>query len=430
MRKTDQLSVFRVAVVEGANPGAVLVIPPDSAGPVFVGSAAGCDLVLADRLASRRHASLEPGLRTLRVVDLGSTNGTWVNGISVRDASLYGREVLRIGETTLRVDLVEESHSVKLWPVESFGRLLGTSPAMRRLYPLFQKISASSLSVVIGGETGTGKELLAEAIHEMGARKNHPFVVFDCAAVNAKEVEVVLFGEEERGRGRTSGRKGLFEEADKGTLLLDEVSELPLTLQSKLLRVLERGEITRVGGDRPVRTDVRIIATTRRNIDREVETGKFRDDLFFRLAALRVTLPPLRDREGDVRLIATHLWKQLAATEPLSEELLSSFEGYGWPGNVRELANAVARKVSLGELYPSAPEAATADVSASTDSRVFDRVFALNLSLPEARARVVAEFERYFVERILAKHNGNVSHAAAASGIARRYFQILKTRNR
>ena len=193
-----------------------------------------------------------------------------------------------------------------------------------------------------------------------------------------------------------------------------------MAFQAKLLRVLRRGEQNvRVGGDKWVKTDARIVATTRRNINREVELGKFRDDLFFRLSALRVRVPPLRDRAGDVRFLAAHLWKRLF-NEPLPEELIASFDGYGWPGNVRELANAVARRASLGDLYPAESHAAP-PVNLTTDSKVFERVFALNLPLPEARARVVAEFERYFVERILAKHNGNVSHAAAASGIARRY---------
>jgi DNA-binding NtrC family response regulator len=430
-RKTNDVSTFRIVVVEGPAKGASLVIAPDSPGAVFVGSGPGSDLVLPDRFVSRRHASLEAGFRSLRLVDVGSTNGTSVNGVTVRDATLHGGEVIRIGEAALRVELLTDSQPIPLVPVESFGRLLGTSVAMRRLYPLFQRIAASNLPVVIEGETGTGKELLAESIHEMGPRRSHPFLVFECAAATGREkaVEAILFGEEERSKSKsTVVRRGVFEEADRGTLLLDEVSELPLTVQAKLLRVLERGELVRVGGDHGIRTDVRILATTRRNIDREVEGGKFRDDLFFRLAGLRVVLPPLRDREGDVRFIATQLWQRLTTAEPISEELLASFDGYAWPGNIRELANAVARKVQLGDLYPSTPSHTTMDIS--TDSKVFDRVFALNLPFPEARARVVAEFERYFVERTLAKHDGNVSHAAAASGIARRYFQLLKTRSR
>ena len=427
-RKTNDLCSARVVVVEGADKGASLMVRADSPGPMLVGSGPACDLVLSDRTVSRRHVSLEPCVRGLRMVDLGSTNGTTANGLSVADVTLRGGELLKIGASTLRVELLEEGPPSPLWPVESFGRLLGSSVAMRRLYPLFQKLAASTLPLVIEGETGTGKELLAESLHEMGPRKNHPFIVFDCASAPSKQVEGILFGEEDRNKQKTfTTRKGVFEEADKGTLLLDEVGDLPLIMQARLLRVLERGEVSRVGGDKVIRTDVRLLATTRRNLDREVELGRFREDLFFRLAAARVALPPLRDREGDVRFIAVQLWERMANGEPMAEGLLASFEGYGWPGNVRELSNVIARKISLGDLYPPELQGKPIDL---TDSKVFDRVFALNLPLPEARARVLGEFERYYVERILAKHGGNVSHAAAASGIARRYFQILKSRSR
>jgi DNA-binding NtrC family response regulator len=425
-RKATEASTFRLVVTEGPQKGASVLVRPDSPGPVSVGSAPGCDLVLGDRLVSRRHASFEAGVRSLRVLDLGSTNGTVVNGLRVADATLEGGEVVRLGESLIRVERTgeDEGKPTPLWPVDAFGRFLGTSSVIRRLYPLLQKVAASNLPVILQGETGTGKELLAESIHELGPRRNQAFVVFDCSAAG-KESEAILFGEEERGKVK---RRGVFDEADRGTLLLDEISELPLALQAKLLRVLERGEVCRVGGDRWIKTDARVVATTRRNVDREVELGKFRDDLFFRLSGLRVTIPPLRDRQGDVRFLAAHFWKQVS-NDPLPEELITSFEGYGWPGNVRELANAVARRASLGELYPAGSDGPT-PIDLTTDSKVFERVFALNLPLPEARARVVAEFERYFVEKILAKHNGNVSHAAAASGIARRYFQIIKTRAR
>jgi DNA-binding NtrC family response regulator len=426
-RKTSELSAFRLVVVDGPDKGAMLQIPPDSPCAVLVGTGPACNLVLSDRQISRRHVSLEPKVAALRLLDLGSTNGTRVNGIGVTDGSLRGGELVKIGETTLQVELLAEASAMPLWPVESFGRLLGTSVAMRRLYPLFQKLAASNLPLIIEGETGTGKELLSESLHEMGPRKNHPFIVFDCTTSIADDVEAALYGEEDP-RGHRAIRRGVFEEADKGTLLLDEVGELSLTTQARLLRTLERGIITRVGGDKPIQTDVRILATTRRNLDREVEHGRFREDLFFRLAGARVALPPLRDRTGDVGFIAMHMWKQVANGQPLPDDVLASFEGYGWPGNVRELGNVIARKASLGDLYPS--EAQTKAVDLSNDEKVFERVFALNLPLPAARARVVAEFERYFVERILAKHGGNVSHAAAASGIARRYFQVLKTRSR
>ena len=428
-RKSTGLATFRVHVVEGGDTGKSLTLGADTPGAVLVGSGPACELVLDDRRISRRHLSLENQANRLRMLDLGSMNGTVVHGIAIQDAFLRGGERIQIGETTLVAELVSEAQVTALWPVESFGRLLGRSVAMRRLYPLLQKLAASTLPLVIEGETGSGKELLAESLHEMGPRKKHPFVVFDCAAASGALVEIVLFGAEERdGKKMTITRRGVFEEAHRGTLLLDEVGELSPVLQAKLLRVLERGEICRVGGDSWVKTDVRILATTRRNLDRDIELGKFREELFFRLAAARVALPPLRDRGEDVAFLGECFWAAAAPERTVPPDLVSSFEAYAWPGNVRELAHVVARKLSLGDLYPNQANLPVVDLS--SDTKVFERVFALNLALPEARARVVAEFERYFVERILARHDGNVSHAAAASGIARRYFQILKTRSR
>jgi len=418
----------RVIAIDGPDRGKELVVSATSPAPLLVGTGPACDLVLIDPQVSRRHLSLSATALGVQVVDLGSTNGTQVGSIRIADAVLTGGEVIRLGASSLRVDLAEGVATASLWPTESFGRLLGASVAMRRLYPLCAKLAASSIPLIVEGATGTGKELLAESLHEMGPRKNHPFVVFDCAAIDSRNVEVALFGEEQR-RGGSNGepRKGVFEEAGSGTLLIDEITELPLVVQAKLLRVLERGEICRVGGDGWVPAPARVIATSRRNVDHEVELGRFREDLFFRLGTARIELPPLRQRQDDLSLLADHFWRQLAEGRPPPPNLTAAFEGYAWPGNVRELFNVVARKVALGDVDA---EPRATPVAAALDSKSFERVLDLDLSFSEARARVVSEFERFFVERVLAKHDGNVSRAAAASGIARRYFQILRTRSR
>jgi DNA-binding NtrC family response regulator len=425
---------FRVVVTEGPDAGKEVALGPEGRGSLLVGTSPACDLVLTDRRVSRRHLSLDLADGPLRLTDRGSTNGTRVGGLAVEVARLQGGERIQVGDTTLRVDLVDEGAPVPLWPIESFGRVLGASVAMRRLYPLLQKLAAASMPIVIEGETGTGKELLAESLHEMGPRRLAPFVVFDCAAVAAKHVETVLFGEERRASaGGVEIQKGVFEEAAGGTLFLDEVAELPLATQSRLLRALARQEVCRVGGDTWIAVDARVVAATRKDLDREVEHARFRDDLFFRLAGARVELPPLREREGDVLLLASTFWKRMAGDAPLPTQLLASFDGYGWPGNVRELENLVARAAALGELEDASASSSRPSallVPSAEDGKTFERVFALDLPFPEARARVVSEFEAYFVQRVLAKHGGNVSRAAAASGIARRYFQILKRRSR
>jgi DNA-binding NtrC family response regulator len=423
-RASDTGCAFRIAVIDGPDAGKAIEVGPAAPAPVLLGKSAACELVLADARVSRRHVSLEASGGALRVLDLTSTNGTQVNGVRVADASLRGGELLRIGDTTLRVELLDARAKSPLWPVESFGRLLGSSVSMRRMYPLLQKLAASTLPLVIEGETGTGKELCAESIHEMGPRKAAPFVVFDCAAHGTKQLEAVLFGEQE------PAREGLFEQANGGTLLVDEIAELPLVLQAKLLRVLDRGEFSRVHGDGWLHADVRVITTTRQNLEREVERGRFREDLYFRIAAARIALPPLRDRANDAPLLAQHFWTQVAGAgdRAMPSDLLEAYgEGYAWPGNVRELRHVVLRKAALGDSDDEA--LATSKATGALGSALYADLFDAGASFSSARAQVIAEFEKSFVERVLAKHGGNVSRAAAASGIARRYFQILRTRH-
>ena len=306
-----------------------------------------------------------------------------------------------------------------------FGPLLGASDEMRRLYPLCERLAAAVVPVVIEGETGTGKEVLAEALHQGGPLAGKPFVVFDCTAVAANLVESELFGHE-RGAftGAVTSRRGLFEQASGGTLLIDEIGDLDLLLQPKLLRAIERSEIRRVGGERPIHVDVRVLAATRRSLDDLVKRGRFRDDLFHRLAVARIELPPLRDRKGDVELLARHFFRELGADgDALDPELLARWEAYKWPGNVRELRNAVARHLALGELELQEP-----GCGQTSNLDVVDRVLALNLPLGDAREVVLREFEQRYVAHALQSHNGVVTHAAKASGVARRHFQRLHAR--
>jgi DNA-binding NtrC family response regulator len=369
----------------------------------------------------------------VRITDLGSTNGTFVDGVRVLDAYLRQGELVRIGSTALRLEVARPTSVGTLSGDTHFGRLVGGSVEMRRLYALLERLAASTIPVVIEGETGTGKELLAESLHEAGPRASGPYVVFDCTAVPPNLIESELFGHE-RGAftGATAARRGMFEQAHGGTLLVDEIGDLALELQPKLLRAIERGEIRRVGGERPIRVDVRLLAATRRDLDREVQLGRFRDDLFHRLAVGRVELPPLRRRRGDVALLTQHFWHELGGAGTVSNELLARWEEHTWPGNVRELRNAVARQLTLGDAAPPLSQRPPATDPESADA-LADMVVAMlhaDLPLPLARLRVVEEFERAYIARALAAHGNDVARAAGASGIGRRYFQMLRSGKR
>jgi two-component system response regulator HydG len=431
---------FTLTVVEGDDAGLRLTLDGSQPSRVFVGTSPACEVRLSDRAVSRRHVSLDVIGSRARITDLGSKNGTSVDGLSITDAYLVGGELVKIGATAFRLELESQASTAQaqLPAVASFGGVIGASTEMRRLYRLCEKLAAADVPVIIEGETGTGKERLAEAIHEMGPRKNGPFVVFDCTAIPVNLLEAELFGHE-RGAftGAVSARRGVLEQAHKGTLLIDEIGDLDLSLQPKLLRAIERREFRAIGSERIVRVDVRIIAATRRDLDREVQAGAFRDDLFHRLAVTRVELPPLSRRKGDVPLLVRHFCEELGGDPSLiSKELLLRWEDHTWPGNVRELRNTVARHLALGELASlpllprSDPEGETAPSPSSSDGRELAQIVeqALDGPLGEARQRVVEEFERRYIQRILGRHGGNVTRAAESAGIARRYFQVLKAR--
>jgi DNA-binding NtrC family response regulator len=422
---------FALVVIEGPDLGSSVVIEPGQPSPLLVGSGPACHLRLADPLVSRRHLSIDVQGRAIHALDLRSTNGVLVNGVAILEALLHGGEILRLGATKLRLDLVSQSESVTLPSATSFGRVLGSSVAMRRLYGLCERLSESSLSVLIEGETGTGKELLAEALHENGPRARGPFVVFDCTSVPPSLVESDLFGHEKGAfTGAVEARKGVFEQAHGGTLLIDEIGDLDVALQPKLLRALERSEIKRVGGERSIPIDVRIISATRRDLDREVQAGRFRDDLFHRLAIARIALPPLRSRREDVRPLAAAFCRSMGAIETaIPESLLAQWEDYAWPGNVRELRNAVARHLAIGDVLDRPFSAPIDGPGRSPFAAGFlESILQEQLSFFAAKERVVGEFERRYVSEVLSRHGGNVVRAAEASGLARRQFQRIKAR--
>ena len=424
--------VFTLVVTSGPDKGHRIVLGGGEGTRALIGQGEVCEVRLSDRQVSRRHAAFDHLGTSLRLTDLGSTNGTFVDRVRILEALLTGGEMVRVGSSVLRVDdsLLERADSREPPRASSFGRVVGSSRALAGLYPLFERMAATSVPVVIEGETGTGKEVLAEALHEMGPRARRPFVIFDCTAVPPALIESELFGHE-RGAftGAVGARRGVFEQAHGGTLFIDEVGDLDLALQPKLLRAIERSEIRRVGGDGWLPVDVRIVSATRRDLDREVEEGRFRDDLFHRLAVARVELPPLRHRQGDVRMLVPHFWQQLGGDPALlTESLLARWEVASWPGNVRELRNAVARRIALGDLGQPLPAAVHEEAIAKGWEPLVAELVTAGTPFPLARDRVLELFTDHYVRQLLHLHGGNVVRAAAASGIGRRYFEKLRAR--
>jgi len=396
---------YVITVIEGPDAGATFKI--DASGPtrVLVGQSPACVMRLSDPQVSRRHASLAAGEGTLTLIDLGSTNGTTVNGAAVREAFLNGGETLRLGSTVLSVQR-ESAKFAALTDATAFGRTQGTSRAMRKLYPTLHRLAAADDAVLIEGEAGAGKSLLAEDLHLAGPKKDGPFVTLEASTIPITEIEKTLFGDD-----------GLAKSAQGGTLYIHEIGNLPLEVQATLVEKLPSWKGA-----------VRLIAATRRDLDRDVADGRFRDDLFFALVPGRIELPSLREREGDVAILAAHFWKELSAEKEgsgtdLPVDFLPRFEHYAWPANVRELRSAVLARMTLGELGALYKSSGGADVSDFTAS-ILER----DLPFSHARELVLRDFERRYVERILARHGGNVSHAASASGLAHRYFQLIRAR--
>ncbi len=333
------------------------VVPLPAAG-LSAGSDPGNDLTLDDPFVSGRHLRLEPRGARWQVTDLGSTNGTFLSGVRVMQAELPPALPLSLGDCqlTLEVGAPREGRP------SFFEGMFSADPAMRQVFDLVERVAAMDVPVTILGETGTGKELVARALHARSARREAPFVPVNCSAIAETLIESELFGHE---KGAFSGadrlRKGAFEEAHGGTIFLDEIGELPLDLQPKLLRALELGEVKRVGASRPIQVNVRIVAATHRDLRAAVRAGRFREDLYYRLCVVPVSIPPLRQRRGDIRSLAARF---LEASAPRglslawSEEALQKLEGYDWPGNIRQLRNVTQRALLFRGEGLAVPESA------------------------------------------------------------------------
>jgi transcriptional regulator with GAF, ATPase, and Fis domain len=423
MDQPAKLEYPRIEMVVTEGPDMGLRRALDPAG-MRIGTAASNEFPLKDRTVSRFHCEVRIAGNVARLVDSGSTNGTFVDGVRVRDAELSAGSKVRLGATVLSVFASGERALVDLSPRHSFGDVLGVSVEMRRLYAILEKIAPTDTTILIQGETGAGKELVARAIHDSSARANQPFVVVDCGAIAENLIESELFGHV-RGAfsGAVSDRRGLFEEADGGTLFLDEIGELPPALQPKLLRVLERFEVRRVGSNTSKRVDVRIVAATNRPLAENVNAGTFREDLYYRIAVVELLLPPLRARREDIPLLAQHFFRRYAGDkESMPKELLSSLSSRAWPGNVRELRNFIERSVSLG-FSPAVPSQML--VRDAAHATRLEEVVPSHLPLKDARLVWTEQFEILYVKALLEKTSGNVTRAAELAGVNRRSLQRL-----
>jgi two-component system response regulator GlrR len=419
----ELLRSFELEVLEGPDTGTRW---RSSGRTCAIGTADGCDFVLSDPTVSRWHCELRVEAERIRVRDTGSRNGTLLDGVRIVDAFIRGGSVLRLGRTAIKFDYGMASNALRVSARSQFGVLRGESVAMRQIVAILERAAGSAATTLIEGETGTGKSAAARSIHLESKRGDGPFVILDCGAIPANLLESELFGHE-RGAftGADTRRIGAFEEASGGTLFLDEIGELPLELQPKLLGVLENRTVRRLGSNAMIPVDVRVIAATNRDLRTAVNDGTFRADLYFRVAVIRVEIPPLRARREDVVEIARKLLADLgldqAAIERfLSPSLLGQLRHGSWPGNVRELKNYLERCHIFEEALPIDPLVPPAAVTAVDTS----------LPFADARQRLLDRFERDYLAAILADHDGKVVDAAAAAGIDRTHFYRLLRKHR
>lgn len=395
------------------------------------------DIVLLDNTVSRHHIAIEMTSDSYLLKDLESTNGTYINGLKVKEAYLTPGDVIKIGNSEIEFTAFDEKVRIEPSPHSHFGEMVGKSRKMRQIFGLLEKIAPSLATVIVEGETGTGKELVAKAIHGASNRKDKPFIVFDCSAVAPTLIESELFGHEKGAfTGAIKQRKGAFEAAFGGTVFLDEIGELTLDLQPKLLRALEQREIKRVGGNERIPLDVRVICATNRELRSEVEEGNFREDLYYRLSVVKVHLPALRERPEDIPLIIKKFLENgrfnrgpdgNLKVKRVEDDALKMLQRYQWPGNVRELANVMERVVSMAD---------SDSISAANLSFVFQEIehnvepterMTIDTSLPfkEAKQKVVEVFEKDYLEELLRRNNFNVSKASREAKIDRKHLRNL-----
>jgi DNA-binding NtrC family response regulator len=428
---------FRLRVASGPDQGKEHMLDE---GTTMVGTHADNDLVLTDATVSRYHLEVRVRRDGIEIRDLDTTNGTKHGGARVTQIVLTGAARLRLGKhSEIDVEPVDSSVELGEWSADRFGDVLGTTAPMKRLFALLAKAAPTEATILLQGETGTGKEAIAEAVHRTSRRSKGPFVVVDCGSIPHELIASELFGHA-RGSftGAATDKQGLIEAANHGTLFLDEIGELALDLQPQLLRVLDRRQVRRVGETQSVDVDIRVIAATHRDLRAMVKAGSFREDLYYRMAVVATFVPPLRERKADIPALATWFAEKMGrGSFAQSPALLEQLQRHDWPGNVRELRNVVERALSLGDSaladlggegtrtpIPGEP-GETGIGSAAGGQKRQSNPDVLELPFKEAKAQLVEAFERDYLQALLLRHHGNISRAAAEAGIDRNYIHRL-----
>ncbi len=441
-------------------------------GPVQIGTLEDNHIVLKDDTVSRKHALIYHDRDDYVLQDLNSTNGIFVNSIRLKECYLQDQMEFMLGQTKIIFEYVNEQVKITPSNQDRLGKIVGSEVKMREIFSIIQKISPTDTTIVIEGETGTGKDVVAKTIHDLSRRKDKPFIVFDCSAVPENLMESELFGHEKGAfTGAIMARQGLFELANGGTIFLDELGELSLDLQPKLLRVLENRQIRRIGSSRSTAIDVRVIAATNRKLDEEVKKGRFREDLFYRLSVVRLFLPPLRERKGDIPLLCSYFLEKSAFNRDENQQFkitsivkiaMDYMMGYSWPGNVRELLNVLERSCSFCEDHLLKPQDLPQSIldelkinlddlqavnlkilhehqsvskipqilSTDQDSNVLKQDEVLKQddlfeTFKEAKERWLNIFEKDYILATLKRSKYNISHAARDAQIDRKYFRKL-----
>ncbi len=412
--------VHRLRITVETGPDAGTQHAPDDAATIAIGTSEDNAIVLTDPTVSRYHLELRRTASGIQLSDLGSRNGTWVGGLRIERAIVPAGTRLKIGDTTIAVDDAGSSVAPPLTEAPRPPDLVGESDGIREVARLVHKLARVDSSVLIQGETGTGKEVVARALHEASPRRTGELVVVDCGSMPATLIASILFGHEKGSfTGADQRRTGAFERAQGGTVLLDEIGELPLEVQPALLGVLERRAFTRVGGAQSIAVDVRILAATHRDLRAEVNAGRFRADLYYRLAVAKILIPPLRDRPEDIAPLAAHFVERLTGISELGPlgPAIDALKAHPWSGNVRELRNVVEAAIVMGELdlggdqtQPlAAAPAPGRDIAAYRD----------------ARAAALTRFEAEYLKDLIARTGGNASEAARVARMDRPYLLTL-----
>ena len=426
------------------------------------------DLVLQDKAVSGTHFEIAVRDDGYRLRDLNSRNGTYVGDLQIREVYLRPGVTFRAGQTPIQFQPTQDIVEIELSKKDRFDRVVGASAGMREIFASLEKVSPSELTVLITGETGTGKELIARGIHNASPRRNRPFVVLDCGSIPRDLIESTLFGHEKGSfTGAVGQHRGCFEQAQGGTIFLDEIGELDIGLQPKLLRVLEQREIKRVGGDKTIKVDVRVLAATNRDLRAVVTAGHFRADLYFRLSVVHVELPPLREGRDDVPSLVQHFLREVASRRGVSlsfgQDAMSALVSHSWPGNVRELRNVVERAAALSDgpvitradlvfgpdggpsliaahdlaqAGATAARRAAAELSGvdlppvSSGPAIFDpALLKPGLGFKQAKQTVVDAFESAYLKALLDRNEGNITRSAQEAGLTRYHLRELLKRH-